>query len=191
MAACLDCECEAPIEAWNTRAALTAPETAVANLIQRCKELLERSRTGLLHGGEGGQIRALVERLKADGIPNTAALSVAESITKDEAMKELVRQSTSLATAVVWQPIDTAPKDGSKVDLMFEYPRGRQNDCEWRQDGVYGDGGWYWLKPQWQSQPGLGIDWHLLPEDEWEVCNYPNMQPSHWMRPPSRPTDED
>jgi hypothetical protein len=86
-----------------------------------------------------------------------------------------------------WQPIETVPKDGSKVDLLYPYPRGRTIDCEWRQGDVHGDGRWCWLKPLWGSQPGLGIDWHLLPESEWEVCSYPNLDPTHWMRPPPLP----
>ena len=86
-----------------------------------------------------------------------------------------------------WQPIDTAPKDDTKIDLLFPYPRGRQIDCQWRQGGVYGDGGWFWSIPQWGSQPGLGIDWHLLPEEEWETASYPNMHPTHWMPSPKLP----
>lgn len=53
-----------------------------------------------------------------------------------------------------------------------------------------GDGRWIWLKPIWGSQPGLGIDWHLLPESEWEVANYPNMEPTHWMRSPVLPSTD-
>lgn len=84
--------------------------------------------------------------------------------------------------AAVWHPIETAPKDGTKIDLLYPYPRGRTIDCFWRQDEVTGpDGGWFWLTPKWQSQPGLGIDWHLLPESEWTWNTYPNMQPTHWM----------
>lgn len=86
--------------------------------------------------------------------------------------------------AQAWQDISTAPKDGSKVDLLYPHPRGRTIDCEWRQGGVDGDGRWIWLKPIWGSQPGLGIDWHLLPEADWEVCSYPNMEPTHWMPMP-------
>jgi len=86
-----------------------------------------------------------------------------------------------------WQPIETVPKDGTKVDLLYPYPRGRTNDCQWREGGVYGTGNWYWQTPTWGSQPGKGVGWHLLPESEWETHHYPNDEPTHWMTPPAPP----
>jgi hypothetical protein len=108
---------------------------------------------------------------------------------RDAEHHELIDCWNTRATG--WQPIETAPKDGSKIDLLFEYPRGRQNECQWREGGIYGDGDWYWSKPQWGCQPGLGIDWHLLPESEWTTEHYPNMAPTHWMPLPAPPTTED
>jgi len=73
-----------------------------------------------------------------------------------------------------WQPIDTAPKDGTRIDLLYAYPRGRTINCEWRQGDVYGDGGWFWSSPRWEG----GI---LLAEEQWSTNCYPNMEPTHWM----------
>lgn len=105
-----------------------------------------------------------------------------------EGLKDAVAGNFSAVTiegqrwvrAPAWQPIDSAPKDGTKVDLLFAYPRGRTNDCEWRQGDVYGDGGWYWSRPTWK-------DFELLPESEWDTNRYPNMEPTHWMLPPRPP----
>jgi hypothetical protein len=207
------------------------------DLIQRCKEMIEWGKTGLLNGGSGGAVRKLAEAWK-EKAGEFNALNIAESETKDDAMKALIRLAAFsspipapkagasllveieralldddhfggavhsqdvlgeyarasaaaiahrlaafVASPVEWQDIASAPKDGSKVDLLFPYPHGRTNGCAWREGGVYGAGNWYWAKPTWQSQPGLGIDWHLLPETEWEVCSYPNEQPTHWVRP--------
>lgn len=60
-----------------------------ADLVLRCRELLEWSATGLLVGGNGGAIRALAERLK-ESVGEHYALSVAESQTKDDAMRAIL-----------------------------------------------------------------------------------------------------
>lgn len=86
-----------------------------------------------------------------------------------------------------WRTMEDAPKDGTKIDLLFPYPRGRTIDCQWRKGGVYGDGGWFWSKPTWGAQPGLDIDWHLLPEEKWDIGSYPNEQPTHWRLAPELP----
>lgn len=75
-----------------------------------------------------------------------------------------------------WQPIETAPKDGTKIDLLFPYPRGRTVDCFW--DSVLDT--WCWKEPAWE----YGV---LLPEAEWSVGSYPNLAPTHWMEPPEPP----
>lgn len=68
------------------------------DLILRCRELLEWSATGLLAGGNGGALRALADRLEKQIGPNYA-LNVAESQTRDEAMRAVVALSTSPAPA--------------------------------------------------------------------------------------------
>ena len=65
------------------------------DLIERCKELVEWRSTGLLHNGSGGSLRAYAERLAATGIGEHYALSVAESNTASEAMKELARMASA------------------------------------------------------------------------------------------------
>lgn len=69
-----------------------------------------------------------------------------------------------------WQPIATAPKDGTKIDLWF--PRGGENgrftNCFWK-----GDTWWY------------GFD---SPDEQYE-CFTTNgkAQPTHWMPLPEPP----
>ena len=86
-----------------------------------------------------------------------------------------------LPVASAWQGIETAPRDGTKVDLLYPYPRGRQKDCQWREGDVYGDGGWFWSEPRWDEKM------NLLPESKWNTGCYLNMQPTHWMLPPLPP----
>lgn len=69
-----------------------------SDLVERCRELLEWSSTGLLHGGSGGALRAYAERLKQQGMPEEYALRMAESNTKDEAMREVVARAALLPT---------------------------------------------------------------------------------------------
>lgn len=59
-----------------------------------------------------------------------------------------------------WQPIETAPKDGTLVDLVFRGPI-RITDCKWSE-------GEWWQTEQYESY----------------VCvsNGP-AQPTHWSRP--------
>jgi hypothetical protein len=80
-----------------------------------------------------------------------------------------------------WQPIETAPRDGSKIDLMFREPRGRQLDCFWYEGSIKPDGGWFWRTPTW------GDGGELLPEVEWHLNCYPNNEPTHWMLRPAPP----
>lgn len=63
------------------------------DLVQRCKELLEWNKTGLLAGGSDGAVRALASELEVK-IGKTYALTVAESQIKDDAMREVVRLAT-------------------------------------------------------------------------------------------------
>jgi hypothetical protein len=59
----------------------------------RCQELLDWSKTGLLAGGKGGAVRALADRLR-ETVGDHYALSLAESQTKDDAMRFVVSHAT-------------------------------------------------------------------------------------------------
>lgn len=74
---------------------LTSPAD---DLVERCRELLEWSATGLLAGGKGGAVRALADQLR-EKIGENYALSVAESQTKDEAMRAVIALRAQLAAA--------------------------------------------------------------------------------------------
>lgn len=81
-----------------------------------------------------------------------------------------------------WLPIETAPKDGTKIDLLYPYPRGRTVNCLWAQnDLAYLKFGWIWRTPIWKD----GV---LLPEDQWNVNCY-GGEPTHWMPVPALPDD--
>lgn len=67
-----------------------------ATLVQRCRELLEWSKTGLLNGGKGGSVRELADEWRSK-IGDIHALSVAESQVRDDAMREVIRLSEALA----------------------------------------------------------------------------------------------
>jgi len=73
--------------------------------------------------------------------------------------------------------MQAAPKDGTKVDLMYPHPRGRTINCSWSKTL-----GWHWKEPRWKPEEMI-----LLPEDEWPRHTYPNMEPLAWMECPPHP----
>lgn len=95
------------------------------DLVQRCRELLDWSKTGLLNGGKGGAVRAYADRLK-EKIGEHYALNVAESNTKDEAMREIVRIADEPQEAVVPEGYILVPRcltaeNGAKGALSGEF----------------------------------------------------------------------
>ncbi len=87
--------------------------------------------------------------------------------------------------AAGWQAMETAPKNGALIDLLYPYPRGRTINCYWRQDDFTGpEGGWFWKQPQWDGE-------NLLPEEQWSISYYPNMEPLLWMPTPLLPWNRD
>jgi hypothetical protein len=85
---------------WNRRISVPAQQPIDPDLVQRCKELLGWSKTGLLNGGSGGAVRALADRLRPK-IGDHYALNVAENQTRDDAMREIVRLAAQPPAAPV------------------------------------------------------------------------------------------
>lgn len=84
--------------------------------------------------------------------------------------------------------MNAAPKDGTKVDLMFPWPRGRTINCYHEDSQITGGPMWLWRTPKWK--PG---ELTPLPESEWPISCYPNMQPYAWRlaaEPPAPPSTE-
>lgn len=82
-----------------------------------------------------------------------------------------------MATLIGWQPIETAPKDGSIIDLLCE--DGRWADCYWgAPEHCCGEAGQY-CDSEWHGAPD-GWVWstmnEFLPSEE---------PPTHWMPVPS------
>lgn len=69
-----------------------------------------------------------------------------------------------------WQPMISAPHDGTRVDLLFPHPRGRVVDCFW--DPV---NGWSKIEPAYRAL-------HL----HWETRHF-NVEPLWWRPPPPLP----
>jgi hypothetical protein len=89
----------------------------------------------------------------------------------------LLRRLLPSPTGEGWRPIESAPKDGTKIDLLYPYPRGRAINCQWT--GALGMG-WHWKEPTWKHG-------ELLPETEWDWHSYPAMEPTHWRPLPEPP----
>ena len=72
----------------------------------------------------------------------------------------------------MWQPIETAPKDGTRVDLWIQYwSYSTKKRCSERiVDCYYGEGG-VSSRPRWRNDNG----WGLL------------YAPTHWMPLPAAP----
>lgn len=69
-----------------------------------------------------------------------------------------------------WRPIETAPKNGTKVDLWFPNT-GREIDWEWWD----GDDDPWDTRPQWIFR---GVN----------IVKYPGQSPTHWMPTVGAPT---
>lgn len=127
-------------------------------------------------GNAPGDDKGLVERIVVDLSDRLISrMDLDEddprlSMIMDELRDRLTALSSGneVAKVVGWQPIETAPKDGTEVDLWGGSDAGeraaRAPDCQWRRGGWYsrGDKGWESL---------AGISW----------------APTHWMPRPAPP----
>lgn len=71
-----------------------------------------------------------------------------------------------------WQPIETAPTDGTVVDLWANDER--LPDCKWKDENLYG----------WQQKYQETSDVFF-----W-LGSPPDFNPTHWMLPPKPPVTE-
>jgi hypothetical protein len=80
----------------------------------------------------------------------------------------------------VWMPIDTAPKNGTEVDIWVTGPGARRiSDCRWgkpSRDVNWMSGCQMDSSPQWITRSGCGLD----PR---------NGKPTHWMPLPPPPAE--
>lgn len=68
---------------------------------------------------------------------------------------------------MTWKPIETAPKDGTVIDLFYEN-YGRVTDCKW-------------CNNKWSDKDDYGG--HI------SSISLPHENPTHWMNIPEAPDD--
>ena len=117
------------------------------------------------HGRENGHL----------GPALTAAIAAAirsASTTREAVLRE--------AKEAAWQPIETAPKDGRRVDLWFP-SSGRAADWQWDTGGIIGRSGGMWVK-RYPEAAGYEIALETRPNDH----------PTYWMivSPPHAAADK-
>jgi hypothetical protein len=81
----------------------------------------------------------------------------------------LRRRVAVLEAQIEWQPIETAPKDGSQIDV-FVLHRGRVCNVRWSLNGCWSE---YALDDfdgtSWQKLDGLPTHWMPLPKPPKEI----------------------
>lgn len=96
---------------------------------------------------------------------------------------QLAEESDAAAawnTRTYWQPIATAPKDGTLIDLWLPKSRQRTTRC-------------YWGRPQHTCGENEGYCDSCPDHDGWVdgedfTLGYTSEEPSHWMPMPAAPT---
>lgn len=91
------------------------------------------------------------------------------------------RDTLARMEPVGWRPIETAPKDGTEIDVWIngEFP-GRRTDVSWRKP----------TDSEWWVHGGDTIE---TPDATWHDCFGPLgscEQPTHWQPLPTPPAGE-
>ena len=89
-------------------------------------------------------------------------------------VRELEAERDKLRAAQAWQPIETAPKDGTVIDLW---------DADWKRRIV--GASWachYWMNGKPQREPSWGPD-----DRDGPFCSRPTHWMTHWMPLPPAP----
>lgn len=95
-----------------------------------------------------------------------------------EALEEIMRLSLVI-DSIGWQPIDTAPKDGTVIDL---WAGERITDAAWRcPEGIYDT-------EECRTWCASDLfDWRYGGSPEWEISPIGKV-PTHWMPVPADPS---
>lgn len=156
---------EAPVPVAGNELVERRPGGELVEKIQAIREAIETAR-GMHHNSE---------QWRNEGEEYTPTGQVLDDWIND--LWDSALRSAASDRPGEWRPISEAPKDGTKIDLLFPDPRGRTIDCFWDEIGP----GWFWRTPTWENG-------ELLPESKWNMSCYPNMEPTHWQPLPSPPS---
>lgn len=160
------------IAAWNRRAPSAAFRAGAA-------EMRERVEKGLTNHAE--QLRASAERALARGDKDQSAFTHGKA-TAIEVALIAIRALPLPAAASGWQPIETAPRDGTVIDIWADGERiadvywGKPDHC-CGEMGQYCDSDWHREKPGWVVCAINASYWGSKP-------------PTHWQPLPAEPEED-
>ena len=136
-------------------------EDEVERALESCLEHFKQNRHIILSAADDPGNLSDEEQLQVEDANNHIGLIKA-------ALAALPRPAVS-----GWRTMESAPRDGTLLDLMFPEPRGRTTNCSWNRNL----GGWVFYTPHWPD----GLDGKV-------ELQAPNMQPFAWMYSPASPT---